>query len=199
MLRKKGTPHDYTCYTFGKDNHKLLSELGIKSVLIDPDPAPYNLIECQYKHKFVAIQYAMEEDGYDEVLHLDWDAIPVKQLPWNMWDIFGKKESVQACLQQYRAVKCGWRRKDRRKVCNGGGLYIRDKSFVSNVLKIREEMGGPSIEPPMMRYFDNYYGQWIGKIAWWKLHEPELIRLRRGSAYAKDPELVKDWKIDHYV
>ena len=130
----------FVVYTFGKENHEFLMKTGFNSILIHDEPFKWDLVQYQYRHKMEVLRYAMEEDGYDEIVHLDWDCRPVKRLPVDYWDTLGKKEIVQANLQKYRASKCYWRelKADRYYIANGGYFYIRDKSVPAKIIKIWE-------------------------------------------------------------
>lgn len=199
MLREKGIEHDYVCYTYGLENHKYLLECGVNSIMIDENPAPYDLKKEQYLHKIKSIEYAMFEDGYDEILHCDFDCIPEKSLD-GIWDILNKKEPIQACLQLYRRRKCLWRVKDIRKVGNGGGLYIRGKNIIREIIACWEELRGPSAEPPISLYIDRLNNGWIGMEEWWKRYEIEIINLHRGSAFSKDKNKKKpEARFNHYI
>lgn len=197
-LLTKGIKHDFVCYTYGIDNHKYLLSKGINSILINDNPAPYDLKKEQYLHKIKSIEYAMFEDGYDEILHCDWDCILEKPIPKDMWEILEQKESFQGCLQQYRRRKCFWRKgEDFRKIPNGGCIYIREKQIIKDIIKCWEKLRGPSVEPPMALYLDEKYGKWIGPEEYWKLHEIELCNLARASCYrkAKKPRAI----FKHYI
>jgi len=191
---------EFITYVFGEDNYKYLTSLGVKNcILIDKNPAPYDLLTEQYRHKLEAIRYAMEVDGYDEMIHLDWDCYPVKKLPSNFWDVMGKREAFQSCLFRFKRMKCPWRSIDRTVVPNGGFVYMRDKSYPSKVIKIWEEkLKGPSAEPPMAMFVDDLMGGWKGLDAYWDLYESDFCKLKSGSPHTKEHMMQKDICFIHY-
>jgi len=189
----------FITYVFGKDNFEFLTSLGLRDcIMIDPDPHPFDPIEEQYRHKLEAIRYCFEEDGYDEMVHLDWDCVPQKKLSPDFWDILGKKEVFQANLLQYHRRKATWRKDDMRKIPNGGFVYIRDKKVPSALIEVWEGMRQPSVEPPMAKYTDNLIGGWKGKEKYWELFEPEVVNLHRASPFDKELLAAKDINFIHY-
>ena len=174
--------------------------MGIKNcVLINKSPAPYDLMTEQYRHKLEAIRYAMEVDGYDEMIHLDWDCYPVKKIPTNFWDIMGKKEAFQANLFKFRHLKCPWRKIDRTVTPNGGFVYIRNKEYPARIIKIWEEkLRGNSAEPPMAMFVDELMGGWKGLDEYWDLYEADCCRLKNGTPHPAEKMKTKDLSFIHY-
>ena len=180
----------FVVYVFGKDNFDKMKLLGFDCVLADSNPAPYDPLQFVYRNKLELIKYAMEVDGYDEIIYLDWDCRPKKKLPINYWDEFQKKESIQACLQQYRRRKCLWRgENDVRKVPNGGFVYLRDKTIPSKVIKIWETMPQDNDEPAWALFIDKMMGGWKGMDEFWKHYETPFCNLHKMSPHP--PELLK--------
>jgi len=188
----------FIVYVFGEDNYKRMKDFGFDCILLNKDPAPFDLIEAQYRHKLEAIRYAMEEDGCDEVLHFDWDCVPQKKLPSDFWDIMGKKESFQANLQLYHRRKATWRKEDMRKIPNGGFVYIRDKSYPGRIIEHWEKNKGPSAEPALARFSDELVGGWQGLDKYWDLFEPDFCNLHKMSAFPKDKIETKNLCFRHY-
>ena len=91
----------FLTYIMGEENLVNMRSLGFNCKMIDKNPAPFDLIKHQYRNKLEIIKYAMEEDGYDEIVYMDWDCFPQKSLVRNFWEELGKKESFQANLQMY--------------------------------------------------------------------------------------------------
>jgi len=187
-LIKSNYNEPFISYTFGKENHDFLLKCGFNSILIHDEPFKWDLVKYQYRHKLEILKYAMEEDGYDEIVHLDWDCFPTRKLIPDFWDTFGKKEIVQANLQKYRASKCYWR-KDRatqKYLPNGGYFYIRDKSIPSRLIKIWEGMkkNKQSAEPAMAKLMDEIGGGWQGIEHYWDHFEVETCNLKRKSPYS---------------
>jgi len=188
----------FITYVFGRKNFDLLVEQGIDCKLINEDPLPFDALTEQYRHKLESLKYAFEQDDCDELVHLDWDVIPQKRLPDNFWDILGKKESFQSCLQIYHRRKATWRRTDTRKIPNGGFLYIRDKEIPSKLIDIWESMRGPSAEPPMAKLTDNMIDGWKDIDTYWNLFEPDFCNLHKMSAHGNEKVKEKDVCFIHY-
>lgn len=194
----------FKVYVFGKDNYNAIRNLGFDAVLINDSPFIYDLVEYQYRHKLELIKHAMEVDGYDEMVYLDWDCIPQKKLPNDFWDKCYLKEPFQACLQTYRRPKCAWRPVDSRKVPNGGFLYIRDKEFPSKAIKIWEtETKQANDELAYAKAVDGMIGGWNDsdkcmKIYWDK-YETNYCNLVRGSSYPREMTATKDVHFIHYI
>jgi len=197
---KNQTDFEFITYVFGEENYKLITEMGIKNcILINKNPAPYDLLKEQYRHKLEVIRYAMEEDGYDQMIHLDWDCYPIKRIPTNFWETMGKKEAFQSNLFRFKRLKCPWRTIDRTVVPNGGFVYMRDKSYPARVIKIWEEkLYGPSAEPPLAMFVDELMGGWQGVDKYFDLHEAECCSLKRGSPHSKENMAKKDLHFIHY-
>lgn len=199
---------DFKVYVFGSDNYASLVENGFDCKMIDSSSSVYDMKTRLYRHKLDALFKAMED--YDEIVFLDWDCYPVASIPDNFWDVMGKKAPFQANLFQYRTKKCLWRNVDWRKVCNGGFLYIRDKSipraFICKYndlsqwaekkreerekkgksLRFREECLMFDDEPAFSKWVDDYTGGWKGMEMYWDLFEPEFCRLKNKSAFSED-------------
>ena len=132
-IKNKYSPPSVT-YVYGEENFNYLKNLGVRKLkLVSKDPFKYNLSKHQYRHKLDIYKMAMED--YKEIVYIDWDCVAQKKLPNDFWGQMGKKEYCQANLQQYKRVQCRWRgRSDRRKLPNGGFLYIRDKTFPDEII-----------------------------------------------------------------
>jgi len=185
----------FVVYVFGEENCKHATDNGFDCILIDKEPARFDLVKYQYRHKLELLKYAMEEDGYDEILYMDWDCIPFKRLPSNYWDILGEKESFQACLQMYHRRKAHWRPKELRKVPNGGFVYIRDKSIPQRAIDLWEATGmQDSDEPAWAKMTDQMTGEngWEGMEKFWDLFEIPFCNLHKASPYPKELLATKD-------
>ena len=189
----------FLTYIMGEENLVNMRSLGFNCKMIDKNPAPFDLIKHQYRNKLEIIKYAMEEDGYDEIVYMDWDCFPQKSLVRNFWEELGKKESFQANLQMYHRRKAHWRNKELRKVPNGGFLYIRDKSLPNRAIKFWEELGsGDNDEPAWAKLTDEMTGGWQGVEKYWELYEPMFCNLHRSSPYSEEELNSKDLCFIHY-
>ena len=213
---------DCAVYVLGKDNCKLLTEMGLTCVLINDSPYVYDVEVQQYAHKLYLINCAM--DDFDEMAYLDWDCRAIKNVPDNVWNILNKKEVFQANLLQYRTKKCLWRTEEKRKTCNGGFLYMRDKAipaqFIKNYNELyewtmqqqtkRQSMGKDlrfrekclifDDEPAITKYVDDLTNGWCGVDYYWNNFEPDICNLQRKSAFSdEDNAGKKDVYFSHGV
>ena len=192
----------FKVYVYGKDNYdRLKNDFDCK--LIDDNPAPFDLIKHQYRHKLELLKYAMEVDGYDELVYMDWDCIPQKKLADDFWDKCALKGPIQGCLQQYHKIKCGWRNDSRRKVMNGGFLYIRDKTIPSRAIQIWETMKQDNDEPAYAKLIDDLMGGWTnweesGK-KFWDNYETQFCAIIRGNIWPEELRKTKDVCFFHFI
>jgi hypothetical protein len=174
----------FRVYVMGKENYEAISKQCPDCVMIDENPFRFDLIQHQYRNKLEVIQYAMEEDGYDEMVYLDWDCLPTKKLTDEFWIELGKKEVFQANLQVYHRRKCLWRERDVRKVPNGGFIYLRDKTFPSQAIEWWNKSPCDNDEPSWARVTDALVDGWKGIEKYWDFFEPMVCDLHRMSPYS---------------
>ena len=183
-------------YVFGDQNYNYLKKNGFDCVLLDKNPVKFNIVKHMYRHKLEIIKRAMEE--YDEIIFLDIDCFQIHPLPSDFWKILNKKEVVQAPLFAYRHVKCPWRKTDKRKVPNGGFVYIRDKSIPDKVISAWEEIGkGDNDEPAWAKLTDDMIGGWQGMEKYWEIFEPPFCRLGRGIPFSEELMKTKNIIFQH--
>ena len=190
---------DFITYVFGKKNFDILGEAGINCVLIDDEPLVFDATREQYRHKLEVFRYAMEDDGIDEMVFLDWDVVPTKRLPCDFWERSREKSTIQACLQQYRRPKCPWRvNGDIRKVANGGFVYMADKSMPSRIIKNWNDIKGNSMEPPVSKLIDEMSGGWKGIDHYWQNFEAEFCVIHHFSVFPNVDRYAKDECFVHF-
>jgi len=207
-IKDNNFSENFVVYVFGMDNYDILTSEGFECKVIDVEPVRYDMVKALYRHKLDIIYEAMID--YDEIVFLDWDCVPTSYLPEDFWNTMYKKAPFQANLFQYRTKKCLWREEDWRKVCNGGFLYLREKSiaqaFIDNYqylsdwvdeqrlsresngkkLRFREESLIFDDEPSITKWVDDYMGGWKGAEHYWKEFEPEFCNLKKKSAFPKE-------------
>jgi hypothetical protein len=177
----------------------MVEDMGFECRLLDKKPLPFDALKAQYRHKLEALKYAFEEDGVDELVHMDWDVFPTKPMPDNFWEVLGQKDEIQTCLQQYKRKKATWRgKKDIRKISNGGFVYIRNKDIPEEIIKIWDKKPGPSMEPAMSRFIDNHMDGWKGIEHYWEHYEPDFCKLHKDSCFIKDKTKEKNVCLVHY-
>lgn len=188
---------------YGEDNFNRLQKEGFDCTMVDKSPNPFDLIKHQYRHKMELMKYAMEAEGYDELVYLDWDCVPQKKLSANFWEECYKKDVFQACLQMYNRKKCHWRPFDQRKVPNGGFLYIRDKNIPSQAIKIWETMPQDNDEPAYAKMTDNLMGGWTNTESniqqYWDRFETMFCNINGQERYSTDQMKTKDVCFIHYL
>ena len=187
----------FVTYVFGEENFVELKELGVNAILLDKNPAPFNLVRHQYRNKIEILMHAMED--FDEIVYMDWDVYLKAKLPSDMWEKLGNRASIQACLQQYHRPKCPWRKDDWRKVPNGGFVYLRDKQLPSLAATWWEKLGsGDNDEPAWARIIDEMMGGWQGMEAFWKEYEIMYCNLRGMNPYPDNRIIEKHAPFIHY-
>ena len=183
----------------GEDNHKAISHMFDDCVMVTPKPFMFDLVKYQYRNKLEIIKYAFENDGYDELVYLDWDCVPQKRIPSNFWEEMGKKEIFQATLQLYHRRKCLWRPEDVRKVPNGGFLYLRDKKLINKAIEWWEKLDmQDNDEIAWSMITDIMVDGWKGMEIYWNKFETMFCNLHKSSPYTKDQLNSKDVCFIHY-
>lgn len=147
---------EFVCYTFGTENHKHLLSLGINSVLVNKFSNPYYM----YRHKLEAIRLGMEE--FDEIVYLDWDTKPIKEIDDYFWELLQQKAPVQASLSKYRSWKLGHRIGRENRFCPSGAFfYCREKSIPNRMINLwKTNANYWSDEPAIALVIDEIMGKW---------------------------------------
>ena len=167
--------HDFRVYVFGKENYEKCSELGFDCKLIHDEPFAWDPMKRQYRHKLEVFKRAMED--YDEAIFLDWDTVPVQDIPENFWEKFYEKEEIQTTLNRYHKKKAPWRRGDERKLSCAAFVYMREKSIPDGIIEEWDGLAAKynklqlSEEIAMSRYIDFNYGGWKGTENYWEKHD----------------------------
>ena len=81
---------DFMTYVFGEDNYKYLVDKGLKCKLIDKKPIVWDMEKEQFRHKLEIFKCGMED--FDEIVFLDWDCLPVKEINKNFWETLRNKK-----------------------------------------------------------------------------------------------------------
>jgi len=159
-------------YVFGEDNYKYIDALGYPCKMVSKESCAWNMETEQYRHKLEAFYQASLD--FDEFIFLDWDCMPIKELPSNFWNEFYKKQSFQASLSQYHRPRIDFRKEERRRVPCASFVYIRDKNIPKEFINLWENNPEDRMweENIMARYVDNVNGGWQGIEAYWNQFEP---------------------------
>jgi hypothetical protein len=180
--------YPFRTYVFGKENFEYLKSRNISDcVLIEEKPFIYDLQKEFWRHKLDILKYAMEIDGYTELVYLDWDCIPVKKMDEQFWELLRQKREIQANLQIYRRRKCPWRDESGiRKVSNGGFLYIRDSKIPQLLISTWQNME-PAWkfwdEIAISKLIDNLTNGWTGVDKYFTEFEPDVCNLKKKSVF----------------
>lgn len=190
--------HQWRTYVFGEDNLKFLQDNGVKDcVLVDKKPYVWDMDTQQFRHKLEAFRCGMQD--FDEIVFLDWDCQPERDLPNDFWETLRRKNSLQAIIRMYARKKAYWRKSDQRKVPCASFVYINEKSIADDLIKTWEDMGSPmSEEVPMAKYMDDKIGGWKGIDAYWDIYEPDFFVLDEGYVYTKEKLATKNRCFGHY-
>jgi len=158
----------FITYIFGEDNFKQLTDMKLDCRLIHKSPYVFE----EYRHKLECLKYAMEE--FDEVVFLDWDTKPSKQLPADFWEQLNKKSTIQSSLWSYKTPMINHRQgKENKHVPSGAFIYIRDKTIPEKLIKYWEtRYPFYSEQPPMALLTDEMTGGWKGTQTYFDLFEP---------------------------
>ena len=187
----------FVTYVMGKENYKAISDLGFDCKMVCEEPNVFDLVKHQYRNKMEIIKYAFEDGGYDELVYMDWDCVPTKKLPSNFWDVLHKKEKFQACLQTYHRRKCHWREENKRKVPNGGFVYLGDKELVNEGCRLWEETGkNDTDEIAWAKLTDNMMGG-FNIDTFWERFEIPFCNLHKASSFPEKSK-TKDVRFLHF-
>jgi len=193
FLKMNPYKHDFTTYVFGEDNYKYVLDQGFNARLLDKRPIVWDMDKEQFRHKLEVFDKALED--FDEIVFLDWDTLPVTNIPENFWEVLHEKDAFQATLIQYRRKKAYWRKRtDTRKLTSASFVYCRDKTITSGFIKMWENIGRPwSEELAMSKYIDSINGGWKDLDFYWDHHEPYWFALPK-KYWAHDPDKIRNEK-----
>jgi hypothetical protein len=188
---------DFITYVWGDDNKKYLESLNVKCRMVNSNPFPYDINKYLYRPKLDVYQIAMEDDGYDEIVFLDWDMVPTKKLPSDFWEQLGHRECIQGPLYALKKRMCPWRSSGANFMIQASFLYIRDKTIPEKFIKIwngfpDEIFWRSNDERSISKYIDDIHGGWIGADKWWDLYEPMFCHLVKKCPFGSDKISQKD-------
>jgi hypothetical protein len=182
---------DFVTYVYGKDNEKILNDLGFKTVLLCDEPYMWWPNEKRmWWHKLHMYRHIANQDNIKEFVFLDWDCVLNQPLFENFWDRLNQKESFQAALCRYGTpiinagrqnlqIPLSAKRKGRAKkiVPNGGFVYFRDSTIPDKIWEFANIGCNKWLdEAAYAKYIDDLMGGWIGTKKYWDLFEPEVCR-----------------------
>ncbi len=184
MIKNNQFNEKFVTYVMGIENFKILEDLGIEDVvLIDKEPFRFDLTAYQYRNKIEVIAHAFQNDGYDELIYLDWDCVPQKKLSCDFWTDLGKRECFQANLQGYKKNKISWRKSENNIIPNGGFIYLRDRKISELAIKTWDDIGKPVNDEYVWAHItDNMVGGWKGRATYYTHFESMFSNLHKSSA-----------------
>ena len=174
----------FVTYVMGEENYNLIRKLIPDAIMIAKEPFVFDIMKFQHRNKMEIIKYAIDQDGYDEVVWLDWDCVPTKKLPSDFWDYLSKKEVFQANLQRYKRNMTPWRKIDNGCVPNGGYMYLRDKQLIHKAIKVWDAMPQTNDEIAWAKVTDEMMGGWEGIDKYWRIFESDCSNLRRMTPFS---------------
>lgn len=154
----------FDVYVLGEGNYKALTGLGFNCKLVDKNPRKYTHLKRMWLNKLYLLNHAMMD--YDEIIYLDWDCQPVKNIPSKIWENLRQKDVIQAPLRHYgRGHNAPWRpgRWQKKVVPAGGFIYCRDKNAFSTMLTFENnpEMGTYWLDETYLAFYtDKLMGGW---------------------------------------
>jgi hypothetical protein len=186
-------------YVFGEDNYKYLLDLGFSARLLDKRPVAWDLETQQYRHKLEVLKEGLVD--FDEIVLLDWDTIPIIEIPSNFWETLRKKAPFQAILRTYKRKKVTWRKDgiDIRKVPCAAFVYLNDKKIADELISIWEKMEWQwSEEVVFAKYLDNISGGWQGTDYHLEHFEPDFFTLYNEQSWIRDKLKWKTIVFEHH-
>lgn len=165
-LLKRPFQVPFECWTYGKDNHKFLLDLGVNSKLIWDEP--YMFSDKQFwGHKMYVWKEASKV--YDKYIYLDWDVtLASYDLPEMFDGMFRKR--FGASLRQYYNIKCPWRKEHARKCPCASFLWFNDNKVAKEIWQLWVKMGKPRKEERVLaKYTEGKNG--LDLKQYWKNHE----------------------------
>jgi len=188
----------FMTYVMGKENYDAFSETGFECKLVTEEPQAFDLVAYQFRNKLEIIKYAFENDGYDELVYMDWDCVPQKKISDDFWEVLGQGERFRACLQIYHRRKCHWRKRDMRKVPNGGLMYIRGKEVIDEAIDWWEATGKNDSDEIAWAKLTDQWADGFDTDEFWDRFEMPFGNLHKGSPHPKERLEAKDICFIHY-
>lgn len=176
---------NYIVLCFGRENYDNLSRLGYQTKLIYDHPFLFDPRTEQYRHKLYCYEYAFDKLEADEILWLDWDCTPKRNVI--IEDLWKYKSDFAANLMTYNVRKCHWRTEHMRKLPNGGYLYMQ-KHLIEGIIRAWETLEDKmNDEVAYAKYLDKRDGDFDIE-RYKELYEPWQCKLQQKEAY----EINKD-------
>ena len=132
-------------------------------------------------HKWLAIQKAMTK--FDSIAVVDWDCRQVGQINDDWWERQEKVGvSFRATLHLGRRKKwwADWRGPGKNELPYFGCVWIGDKTFVADCMKLSEENPLWMQQQCVAKWFDKGRGRWKGtKVYKEQGYEADFVRMER--------------------
>ena len=175
----RGIP--FTTYAFGTDNKTFLASMKIDAKLLSDKPEVWDNSVDMWRHKIEIIRRAL--DDFDEVVWLDWDCIPVTDLPPDFWQRLADGQPYKACLKMQKHPHCKWRqnREDQRYLPSGGFIYIRGADVGDHLIRCWDSLSWyrATDEDAMGKLGDELIGGWKGDREYCVNFEPYCCSTKR--------------------
>jgi len=182
--------HPFMTFVWGEDNFSFLESLGVDCELVHKKSIQWENEDHHFRHKLESYRIALEDKGFDEIVHLDWDTIPTRLMDSNFWNILEQRESIQACLYRLNHTTCLWRDNGpaKRQVTNANFIYFRDKSFPSRIIDIWDNFPDErkykfNDEIAISYFIDELNQKWIGASEYHNRYEPMVADMKRFSIF----------------
>jgi len=171
---------DYTCLTYGEENHKKLTDMGIKSICICPHDRLF-LPTSEFGHKIHAWKEAALM--FKKFIFLDHDVYLTRPLPEDFYDYYEGK-IFEANLRQYFNPKVK-RKPHQRKLPCASFVYFGNPNIPMEIDEIwRTEFNkGWREESPMRYWVDKQCGGNLDLDYYLKNFEPKYFCLKNSSVF----------------
>ncbi len=194
-------------YAYGEANATFLRNCGLSPIVLNSQAVPNYTGETErnpnvvgsfaygasvWRAKIEMIAEALKTN--DAVLWLDWDVLPIAEIPADFWGRMAEGPPYQGALRQLHRPQCGWRKADRRKLHHGGFVYVRGREMGDRLLRLCIERPDLNDELIYGLLVDELMGgEWLG---WEKYREmgfePDCYDVARGACFPKSDALFRN-------
>jgi hypothetical protein len=177
---------DYTCFTYGIENHESLLEQEIESILIHDEPTKFPRSQL-WGHKIYSWLKASEI--YDRFIYLDFDVVPTRELPEDFDESLEDKK-LQVSLRRYVKVRCRWRANKyaSRQIPCASWIYFGDNNIPKDLWELWHKMNNDKREERVIAKYTEHNGE-LDKDYYWKNFEPHgetnYCNLERETSFRK--------------
>jgi len=180
LVLKAPFPYPFTCYTYGKENHKQLVDLGIDSILLCDEDRMFPETS-EFGHKVYVWKEAAKT--CDKFIFSDFDVLLTRPLHKYFSREFDTYEFA-ASLRQYVNPKATWRKEHVRKIPCAAWIFMR-KNVANELWRIwdedlkrcwREEKALAKFTEVNGELDLEYYKEYFDSYPWFNLKNESLFK-----------------------